>query len=308
MKRGPGVADVLGFAHEVLNSRVGEGWNLKSMYQHGYQMISTDGIAIGEREDDVMIQLSGEVSRHEWEPFARAADSISRLDLQVTFELPEADTGLAKKMLRQARDNMRDRPGSPPTNGTFETWSKAEMREKFKGDIPAGQTMYLGAASSDFRLIGYDKGAESGAADPGLLWRNELRLRRQLAKRNARDLLDAMTDRKGGDMIRARDRVWSEVRRRGIPPRFPARGLVPMEMERQTTDENRWREWAKMIGPAMQRKAETYYGAEWPVILSHLLMGKEPPNDDDSGFTPESLRRQRREEQERRTLRAVGAA
>lgn len=280
VRAGTGAQDFVGLAHEILNARAGEGWETRRGRVRDYRTIAVDGVMIGEREEDYLVQLSGDVARREWAPFARGSDSISRLDVQVTYELPEPDVNVARYMLRKARENMRNRRGLPPKNGTFASWSRAELQEKFRGDIPDGQTMYLGAPASDFRLIGYDKGAESGAAEPGTLWRNELRLRRQLSKKAGADLLKAIARERAGDMLRARDRVHAEVSRRGIPPRFGRRDAIdPLATERETTDKDRWERWAAIIGPAMMRKAEQWYGREWPAKMMELMKGQIPTEE-----------------------------
>lgn len=281
IRRLPGSEDFVGLAHELLNARLGEGYNERHGSMYGYKTIATDGLVVGERPEDWLIQLSGEVALAEWRTFAAGADTISRVDVQVTYELEQPDMRVARYMLFKARKSARNRRGNPPSIGTFSSWSQAELREKLKGDVPAGQTMYMGSPKSDFRLIGYDKGAESGKAPPGVLWRNELRLRRQHARRAAHDLLEAIEERPDGDRRRARDRVYSELRKRGIPPRFRSRDIVPISTERDETDKERWCRWMKTISPSFQRRAEQYFGDQWPDALVCLLDGRDPPDLDE---------------------------
>lgn len=274
IKKRAGALDFVGYAHELLNAQLGEGHRQRLGKMQGYEIRAVEGLIVGERTEDYLVQLSGELAHREWGFFAEIADNVSRVDLEATAFLEEPDGDVANEAIRRCLDMQRHSPGRGrrPEVGRMTSY---DMREKFTHAVRVGSTAYVGSPKSDFRVRVYDKSAELGWDDVGQLWRYELQARRQNARRLVKLLLDARARR---DVVEeekvSRRQVHTEVRKRGIVPRFRAdQYAVPIDTARPPSDYETWRRWVLEMGPAILRRGVDDYG-HTPDEIAALLAGK----------------------------------
>jgi hypothetical protein len=129
----------------------------------GYEGRRAGPIAVGEREDGVIVRLSGSGAAENWNVFLPFAGNVSRLDYAVTGELETPDPDLARRTFRHVPDNMQTR-GRP---------SKVTVIAN-RGH---GDTLILGSRQSTRYCRHYDKGVEEGSAEPGVRWRWEVEIK-----------------------------------------------------------------------------------------------------------------------------------
>jgi DNA relaxase NicK len=125
-------------------------------------------VRVGLRHDTHIIQLSSDAAHEHWKEVAELATNITRVDLEVTFELEQVEHGFIRRNFELMRQHHAGR-------GRARNLSVIENTVK-------GCTLYAGARSSDIYARGYDKGAESKTMEKGKLFRQELEMKRQLAK------------------------------------------------------------------------------------------------------------------------------
>lgn len=133
-----------------------------------YSWLRCGSFAVGEREEDVCVQMSGSVASTHWKKFADAATGCSRIDVQVTALLGRASKDVAHDARRQLLEGPKGR-GRPPEGRMVE-------------GLRRGVTFYIGSPKSDTISRVYDKGAESDLHADGELWRWEVQYRNDPAR------------------------------------------------------------------------------------------------------------------------------
>jgi Replication initiation factor len=222
-------------AVELLEASAATGHSVRDGAMEGYKTRYTaGGVLWGTREDDALVRLSGDAAREHWRGIFDLAGNVSRLDLQVTVEFPQPDTGVLATAFRELGE-------APPRRGRPLKYSATVQK-------PTGLTLYIGSRRSDWFGRIYDKSAEQGDdANAGRRWRYEVELKRHPAMRTALEL----THRKDTGRF-ARALVHGEISKRGITPRFTSRGHVPVDRSREPTDnERRLRYLATVVGPML---------------------------------------------------------
>lgn len=136
-------------------------------------------VFLGERSDGTCLRLSGDTAQRWWQRTTALADSISRLDTQVTWRCEPPRPRLGELAWGQAID-AAERVGRPPT---------ITKVEQYKG----GYTLYLGARSSDRFGRLYDKYEESNEDCYKNCWRYELELKQEQALGAARAIANAVS-------------------------------------------------------------------------------------------------------------------
>lgn len=145
-------------------------WKLKSL-----QGVICDGTVRAFSPTHVFAQVTSERARAHAANLISSATHVSRIDLQVTAEgRPGANRSVARRAYRAVAPHRR---GGRPISRTLLLGTNGAA------------TCYLGSRSSDIFGRVYDKGVESGWAEPGTIWRWELELKRDVANLNARELL-----------------------------------------------------------------------------------------------------------------------
>lgn len=274
-KKGELGSEVLrALADSIMSKERAAGEALTDYGAEGFDGWMCGGVRFGERQDDVLFAVSGEVARENWRDALPHAGNVSRLDLQVTAKLEEPDLRVHEKgeraFIRWRNGEAETRPrGKPPKGGVIDM-------------IPHGATLMLGTRISDLYLRNYDKGAErldrhypppSSATSwvPGLWWRYEAELKRKVARATAMKLA-AMDPKAETDAVRSM--VYREFRRKGVTPRFHEKGREP-EIERPprapTNDDRSIRYVRDCVGPMLRRLRDNGRGNDSLAALAETL-------------------------------------
>jgi hypothetical protein len=152
----------------LLSGAVKQGNDVSTWKAQGYRGLKSSGVREGLRHDTHIIQLSGDEALDNWRAVADLATNVSRLDLQVTFEMEVVRPDFFERQHAAARDAVGGR--GRKSNVTFIT-------SRLTGD-----SLYLGQRTSDIYARCYDKGMESKCAPRGKLIRHELEMKRDVAK------------------------------------------------------------------------------------------------------------------------------
>lgn len=135
----------------VLDNETKAGNERKPWGMSGYEGLKSGGCQLGERGDSTIVRMSSGVAWENWLKVYQAADSFSRLDLQVTAKMDQEPKRVIAAAYRHSLSYSRKNGGSPTvsvlkcSNGTA--------------------TMYLGRRQSERFARVYDKGAESSHDD-----------------------------------------------------------------------------------------------------------------------------------------------
>jgi hypothetical protein len=205
---------VLAKAKLALDQREAWGYKAKPIRVRNYAGWRADDVGYAWDPDNVYVLLSGDAAARHWREFALHADRVSRLDLAVTYRLPQPPKQLARALYDGWPHGPTGR-GKPPL---------VRLEEGKNG----GWTLKVGTPSSDRQGRVYDKGVESGEVAYADCYRWESQDRSSLALHRLRALGRA------ADYRRA---LQSDVRwyfeRRGVPlpgdgPAVPLQDRVPM--------------------------------------------------------------------------------
>lgn len=134
------------------------------------------GIFYGERHDDSIITLSGAGAPAHWQTVARAADNVSRLDLQATVWTHGEQPQLARWYHQRLRR-------APPKRGR-------PRKVRLEWELPYGETLYVNKRTSDAFGRVYDYATAHKAGTARTLWRYEVEYKRHPAASYANSLLD----------------------------------------------------------------------------------------------------------------------
>lgn len=153
------------------------GNDLRTWKRQGYAGYICAGVSVGWRGDSNLIQLRSDDARLSWKPVAEAAVNVSRLDLQMTYELKQAQA-----------DFLLDEHKS----ATAANLGRGRKRNlTLITSALTGDSVYFGQRSSDIYGRAYDKGLESKSAPKGKLIRHELEMKRDVAKSHAMKLCES---------------------------------------------------------------------------------------------------------------------
>lgn len=141
-----------------------------------YQGERVNGIAIGLREDDAMITLSGPQASEHGAMVITWADTVSRLDAQITVQEPDLSKDWAGYVDAVA--------------GQSNLVKSKAIKTRLIRQRPNGVTSYIGSPGADRMLRCYDKHAESDGDYPPGAWRFEVQWRHNRATNAAYALLN----------------------------------------------------------------------------------------------------------------------
>jgi hypothetical protein len=164
----------------LIESNAKLGNDVSNWKAQGYHGLKCAGVRVGLRHDTFICQLSSDDARENWKQVAALSTNVSRLDLQVTFELERAD----KMFFIEEHERAM---AAKATNGR-----KANVT--LITSSLSGDSIYLGQRSSDVYARCYDKGIESKSAPRYKLIRHEIELKRDAAKRTVQRLEAAPSD------------------------------------------------------------------------------------------------------------------
>lgn len=217
----------------------------------GFIIRNRGHVAYGERPGQGnIIQSGGLMSQRIWSDVANVADNITRFDICVDVSLKEPMTDVASvcyDYIKKSKSVVKNRKYSLVQSDT-------------------GDTLYVGSRkSAQFGRV-YDKSGERGQ-ERGLVWRYELELKGETAKKVAYKLLEHHNDPREfqasmGDMIvRSVYRWFSD---RLVEPLFEANGQgIEMGMMKTETALSQKLVWIrKQVRPTVLKLAAAGYGSE----------------------------------------------
>lgn len=239
----------------ALADEVRRGSDQRVWRMQGYCGWIAGGVAIGSRDQGVLVQLTSETARTLAVPILRKGANVSRLDLQVTARNPETPVSLARLAYEAAiaAPRRRGRPRS------------AEWRENSTG----GTTAYFGRRVSARYARLYDKGAESGQAPPGTVYRWELELKPPISNSAAIRLLNS-----GSVEMEASGMVYTHFASLSIAPPWSATDVCAPSDPRVTDDDRRLAYLRNCVRPMVGRLIRAGRRAE---VLEALDVSPAPP-------------------------------
>lgn len=186
---------------------------------------------------------SGDVAHKYWFDALPAAKKVTRFDLCVTTLLRSPIAKLADKHYKKLSANGQRK--------------FAHIRNS-----QGGETLYVGSRQSQNFGRLYDKGVESGIAEPGLCWRYEVELKSPKSTEAARTMWDIVNGCEGAHKA-IQGFVWSWFDHRGITPLFPADGGNVMKIQTEaivSTPEKTLRWLRTQVQPSVRRLFEAGMG------------------------------------------------
>lgn len=248
-----GQSGLLDIAHAERRYLIEAGYEIETGLRLGYSGWQGRGFFFGTREDSTMAVASGGDANRLFPLLSKAADKITRLDVQVTVALRDAPVdvaGLAYKGLQRGLPCK-----VPPRSYTY--------IEQY----PHGRTLNVNKRVSDSYARLYDKASEEGVGTPLTRWRYEVELKRDYAKRVATYLNSTHPLEVASSSI-----VWCWFNARGVAPVWDlmsgSEALSPTRVD-DSRDVLRWFEesLSKTVSKAVNR-----YGL--PEVLSSLGLDK----------------------------------
>jgi len=200
----------------------------------GYCGERAGAVLLGTRDDSSLLTVSGHHAASYIQRVWKVGHHVTRLDLQVTYRFHEHHANVAAGLYAERV--------VPIDDTTFA--SSYTLLTNSKG----GQTLYVGAPSSDQRGRVYDKAAESQSDSYRNCWRYEVQLRGDPARFAAEALADAQWNART-----CSDLVWSWYTRRHV--RVPWTSDTPLNITIPApgqTDADKKIAWlALQVGPAV---------------------------------------------------------
>lgn len=244
-----------------------EGYPLIARGLLGYRGISAGNCFAGARDDSTFVQLTGH-NAHRWFPHLWRADlHISRIDIQVTVQFETEQLLIAKKGYAYANISNHALP-------------EGRRRKLYIiSGSDGGDTLYIGAPSSDQRGRLYNKARQSGERNFDRCWRYEILYRNDLAGQCAAQLADNTVSQE--QRILALVCVWYAAR--GIDCGFlhNSRELVLPKARTLPTDIERKLEWLRrQVRPTIRYLQSVGYGDIVLSILTGVEDGTTQPTDD----------------------------
>lgn len=234
----------------------------------GFNGWATRHVQYGTNGQRGILRLGGERAAQHWRACARAAESVSRIDLQATVEYPAPDTGIAASCYRSLETPVK-RAGRPCTG-------------RIVTGTDGGASCYVGSRSSAIMGRVYDKGIEAGIAPKGMLWRWEIEVKKPLSGPCVSALLS-----EADPMESIRSRIAHFFRERTGAAPFLAADLKVRDLPPEPSTSEQQLEWLRRsVAPTVRRLLKSEgYGA----TLRALGLGEVP----DSGYDtpPDNQRR-----------------
>jgi len=218
----------------------------------GYIGWSISGMRIGgNKNDGFIVVLSGPDTSKLWRHFAQHRQRITRMDLAVTitagFELP----GVAEKYY-----------------STLSGEDKSKRSYSVIRNTKGGQTLYVGARSSDQFGRVYDKGAQSGTYPSGFKWRYEVEYKKPRANIAAKALMAFEAQ----EAKRVVSTVYHWFEERGVRPLFSSSGDgIRLETEAKVDSDKKKLNWLRaQVSPSVEYLLSRGRGREALVALGLL--------------------------------------
>lgn len=205
-------------------------WSMK-----GYEGFICGPIQLGSRNDSTIMRVTGGEADSHWERVWQVAESVTRVDLQVTVR-PRIDASkLVAKVRRQSC-----------------LWSNKRKDEPlvgWRGDNRGGATVYVGSRFSDKFGRCYLKGIESGLDH----YTDTVRFEVQYQKKTCLPLLRAVHSSKVR-LVAIAGHVSGFFQNRGVDLRLPSVPMVTLSVSRRPPELEQKLEWLRtQVAPSVQR-------------------------------------------------------
>jgi hypothetical protein len=224
-------------AYRIISHLEQDGYRAKEVYFGGYKGVKCESLMFGERENHSLLVLRGRLADKVFREEAPLHADASRVDLQVTIRLLEADVMLARKLAERLSEGVEFR------GHTY----KPKLIVNFAG----GSTVYMGGRQQSYLARLYDKGAQDGSAEEGKVWRYEIQCNKEAASKYLRFLNERVSTL---DVVIAR-LVFDKFCDFGIIPLYsPAVPASAMASGVLIRKEDRTLEWLRTsVRPGVQR-------------------------------------------------------
>lgn len=245
-------------AHEWVEERGSEGYQIKHWAWNGYVGATVDGCSFGKRPDGTIIRLSSSMARRHWKSAMVFADNVSRFDVQTTVLDREGESNIALNAYRKAGENAQIHSGI--------------CRSQYIESTPTGSTLSIGSRASDRYLRLYDKTAESDGEYPNRCWRYEVEYKQRRAYKVASDTL---ASRHEASAVHNRVRACFNNYGLNVAGEGPSLGWRDAGIVRATDDQRRL-EWVRRcIRPVVGRLVEAYDSQTIAAALGFTLYPAE---------------------------------
>jgi len=210
----------------------GEGW------EHGF---------MGQRNDGWMLQLSGGIS-HDYARKILIRDvNCTRIDLQLTFKLDIDNPGFGKTELEKAEGRKWRGEVHQGTNFIL-----------IDGRGKKGDTVQIGARSSENYGRLYDKARESGEDIYEQCWRYEVEYKGDAARYHAKALAQNIDRKTIAGILKSRFSDWGFS-----TDWFDALPIGGVQYKRSSYDKDRILSWlAKQVNPSIQKLLQNGTGLD----------------------------------------------
>lgn len=192
-------------AYHMCRAQVRRGFRESPWGGMGYKGFKTEGLQWGERDDGVIVRLSGELSKWEWWDYYQVCNHVTRVDFQTTVAHELPTNLVVQQHYAQARRFWSQRCDGPTVT--------------LMKDNLGGATLYIGKRKSRLFLRCYAKDAQSKSPT----WSMCVRYEGEFHDCRARMLMDGLT-RSSHVPNTIASTVHEMFRTRGVSPRFLING------------------------------------------------------------------------------------
>jgi DNA relaxase NicK len=222
-------------AHTLMLQEQKRGNTVSKWGMAGFNGMQVGQIQTGQKNDELLVRLSGELASREWRYFVEHADNVSRIDLQTTVYSDESTRVRMQRHIGQARRFKRKHPSS----GEVTIYDR----------VVKPKTIYFNERVSDRYLRCYDKEFESKLDHFKGCLRYEGEFKHRLGMRIATALLQESSE---AGWITAE--VCSNFRARGLCCRYHLDSSRPIGLPRARSDHEKTLDWLHdSVRPSVQR-------------------------------------------------------
>jgi hypothetical protein len=209
---------------QLIAEQQAQGSKVESFSFEGYRGWACAGTAIGSRPDSVFLRLSGSQAATKWTHLRSSSGHPTRLDVQTSFWLTASQSRFGSQFLRRSESSR-----------SLSRRSSKSMTVTRGSDGAYCGT--VGKRTSRRYLRVYDKGIEQRSHPPGIWWRYEAEVKRDLAPALWSELCSAQEPERWCADLCARWSYWSGLRwpswlRRCMEPLPPAAPELPPDVAR----------------------------------------------------------------------------
>lgn len=229
----------------------------------GYIGVRSEGCFCGSREDGFIAILAGHHANEHWDSLFYPGVHVARLDVQCTVQLSEDVSTIAKEALG----------GATRANSALPETRRRKLYIVSGSD--GGDTLYVGAPSSDQRGRLYNKARQSLEDEYSNCWRWEVMLRNELAH-SAAEYVPADASSRALWAISFVRHWW---RARGVNlPAIDINEVEVMPLQRnKASDDEKTLDWLrKQVAPAITRLTARGFRETIESIVAEAIAAGDP--------------------------------